>query len=148
MPHFTFFEDNEAVIKMIIKGRSPTMRYVSRTHRFAIEWLFDTINLDPRIQIKCVDTKTQLSDVLTQGSFTRDEWNHLLCLLNIMNFSTFSRSHFFLCNRKQSAMSRRSQEDLSNDAPTVKAKSKSMNLVSHRNLFIVRQNSQETRGHM
>ena len=29
------FEDNEAVIKMIIKGRSPTMRHVSRTHRVA-----------------------------------------------------------------------------------------------------------------
>ena len=26
------FEDNEAVIKMIIKGRSPTMRHVSSTH--------------------------------------------------------------------------------------------------------------------
>ena len=26
------FEDNEAVIKMLIKGRSPTMRPVSRTH--------------------------------------------------------------------------------------------------------------------
>ena len=26
------FEDNEAVIEMIIKGRSPTMRHVSRTH--------------------------------------------------------------------------------------------------------------------
>ena len=27
------FEDNEAVIKMIVKGRSPSMRHVSRTHR-------------------------------------------------------------------------------------------------------------------
>ena len=27
------FEDNEAVIKMIIKARSPTMRHVSRTRR-------------------------------------------------------------------------------------------------------------------
>ena len=27
------FEDNEAVIKMIMKGRSPTMRHVSRTHQ-------------------------------------------------------------------------------------------------------------------
>ena len=41
------FEDNEAVIKMIIKGRSPTMRQVSRTHRAALDWLFDRINLDP-----------------------------------------------------------------------------------------------------
>ena len=30
------FEDNEAVIKMIITGRSPTMRHVSRTHRVAL----------------------------------------------------------------------------------------------------------------
>ena len=31
------FEDNEAVIKMIMKGRSPTMRDVSRTHRVALD---------------------------------------------------------------------------------------------------------------
>ena len=37
------FEDNEAVIKMIIKGRSPTMRHVSRTHRVTLDWLFDRI---------------------------------------------------------------------------------------------------------
>ena len=42
------FEDNEAVIKMIIKGRSPTMRRVSRTDRVALDWLFDRINLTPR----------------------------------------------------------------------------------------------------
>ena len=31
------FEDNEAVIKMVKKGRSPTMRHVSRTHRVALD---------------------------------------------------------------------------------------------------------------
>ena len=41
------FEDNEAVIKMIIKGRSPTTRHVSRTHRVALDWLYERINLDP-----------------------------------------------------------------------------------------------------
>ena len=51
------FEDNEAVIKIIIKGRSPTMRHVSRTHRVALDWLFDRINLDPEIQIKYIDTQ-------------------------------------------------------------------------------------------
>ena len=34
------FEDNEAVIKMILKGRSPTMRHVSRTPRVALDWFF------------------------------------------------------------------------------------------------------------
>ena len=41
------FEDNEAVIKMIIKGRSPTMRHVSTIHRVALDWLFDRTILDP-----------------------------------------------------------------------------------------------------
>ena len=63
---FYVFEDNEAVIKMTIKGRSPTMRHVSRTHRVALDWLFDRINLDPKIQIKYIDTKNQLADVLTE----------------------------------------------------------------------------------
>ena len=57
------FEDNEAVIKMIIKGRSPTMRHVSRTHRVVLDWLFDRINLDPKIQTKYIDTKNQLADI-------------------------------------------------------------------------------------
>ena len=63
------FEDNEAVIKMIIKGRSPTMRHVSRTHRVALDWLFDRINLDSKIRIKYIDTKNQLADILTKGKF-------------------------------------------------------------------------------
>ena len=42
------FEDNEAVIKMIIKGRSSTMRHVSRTHRVALDWSFDRINFGPQ----------------------------------------------------------------------------------------------------
>ena len=67
------FEDNEAVIKMIFKGRSPTMRHVFRSHRVALDWLFDRINLDPKIQIKYIDTKNQLADILTKGNFTRDE---------------------------------------------------------------------------
>ena len=59
------FEDNEAVIKMIIKGRSTTMIHVSRTHRVALDWLFDRINLDSKIQIKYIDTKNQLADIPT-----------------------------------------------------------------------------------
>ena len=82
------FEDNEAVIKIIIKGRSPTMRHVSRTHRVALDWLFDRINLDTKIQIRCIDTKHQLADILTKGNFTRDEWSNLLQFFYILHFSS------------------------------------------------------------
>ena len=37
------------------------MRHVSRTHRVALDWLFDRINLEPKIQIKYIDTKNQLA---------------------------------------------------------------------------------------
>ena len=63
------FEVNEAVIKMIIKGRRPAMKHDSRTHRVALDWLFDRINLDPKIQMKYVDTKNQLADMLTKRQF-------------------------------------------------------------------------------
>ena len=61
------FEDNEAVIKMIMKGRGPTMRHVSRTHSFALDWLFDRINMDRKIQTKYVDTKNQLGRYPDEG---------------------------------------------------------------------------------
>ena len=114
------FEDNEAVIKMIIKGRSRTMRHVSRTHRVALDWLFDRINLDPKIQIKYIDTKNQLADILTKGNFTRDEWNHLLCLFNISHVSSINSLE---------AMSKRTQEDSGEERVTAKSKPM-MNLVS------------------
>ena len=122
------FEDNEAVIKIIMKGRSPTMRHVSRTHRVALDLLFHRINLDLKIQIKYIDTKNQLADMLTKSSFTRDELDHFLRLLNIMNFSMFSCSHF-LSNRKQSIMSKRFQESTAKEGLAV-AKPRPMSLVS------------------
>ena len=69
------------------------MRHVSRTDRVALDWLFNSINVDPQIQINYVDTRDQLADILTKGTFTRDEWHHLLRLLNIMSNSASSCSH-------------------------------------------------------
>ena len=103
------FEDNEAVIK----GRSPTMRHVSRTHRVALDWLFDRIKLDRKIQIKYIDTKNQFADIVTKGNFTRDEWNHLLCLFNISHFS------FTVCSE---AMAKRSQQDSGEERVTAKSR--------------------------
>ena len=107
------FEDNEAVIKMIIKGRSPTMRHVSRTHRVALDWLFDQINLDSKIQIKYIDTKNQLADIVTKGNFTRDDWNHLLCLFNISHLSSA------VC---LAVMPKRSQQDSGEERVTAKSR--------------------------
>ena len=107
------FEDNEAVIKMIIKGRNPTMRHVSRTHRVALDWMFDRINVDPKIQIKYIDTRNQLADILTKGNFTRDEWNYMLSLFNISHFSST------VCS---GTMAKRLQQDSGEERVTAKSR--------------------------
>ena len=58
--------------------------------------------------------------MLTKGNYTRDEWNHLLCLLNIRHFSSIN------CLE---VMSNRTQEDAGEERVTAKSKPM-MNLVS------------------
>ena len=89
------------------------MRHVSRTHRVALDWLFDRIYLDPKIQIKYIDTKNQLADILTKGNFTRDEWNHLLNLFNIRHFSSTA------CT---AAMAKRAQQGSGGERVTAKSR--------------------------
>ena len=120
------FEDNEAVIKMIVKGRNPTMRHVSRTHRVALDWLFDRINVDSKIQIKYIDTKNQLADILTKRNFTRHEWNHLLNLFNISHFSSTA------CT---AAMAKRAQQESGEGRVTAKSRPM-MNLTARTPSFV------------
>ena len=107
------FEDNEAVIKMIINERSPTMRHVSRTHRVALDCLFDRIYLDSKIKIKYIDTKKQLADILTKGKLTRDGLNHLLTLFNISHSSSTA------CI---AAMVKRAQQESGEECVTAKSR--------------------------
>ena len=75
-------EDNEAVIQMTKKGRSPNMRHVVRTHRVSLDWLWE--RLDPHrnegISLRWVDTLNQIADIMTKGTFTAHQWMHL-CML-------------------------------------------------------------------
>ena len=70
--------------------------------------------LIPRFKIRYVDTKIELTDILTKGSFSEDEWNNLLRLKDIMTVCTFPRSHFthFVSDfsKKSRSMSKRGQE--------------------------------------
>ena len=89
------------------------MRHVSRTRRVALDWLCDRVNLDPKIQIKYIDTKNQLANILTKGNFTRDGWNHLLCLFNVSHFSST------VCSE---AMAKRVQQDSGEERVTAKSR--------------------------
>ena len=66
-----------------------------------------------KIQIKYIDTKNQLADMLTKGNFTRDEWNHLLYLFNISHFSST------VCSE---VMSKRTQKESGEERVTAKSR--------------------------
>ena len=63
-------KDNEEEIKMVNKRRRPTMRHVSRT---ALRWTGFGKESDPKIHIKYFDSKNQFANILTKGSFARDD---------------------------------------------------------------------------
>ena len=107
------FENNEAVIMMIIKGR----KHVSR-HRVALDWLFDRINLDPKIQTHRHQEPTCRH---------LDKGNHfLLCLLNISHFSST------VCS---AAMTKRSQQVSGEERVTAKSRPM-MNLIARTSSFV------------
>ena len=89
------------------------MRHVSRTHRVALDWLFDRINLDTKIQVTYIDTKNQFADILAKQNFTRDEWNHLLNLFSIIHFSSTANTV---------AMAKRAQQESGEERFTAKSR--------------------------
>ena len=122
------FEDNETVTKMIIKGRSPTMRHVSRTRRVALDWLVDRINLDLEVQIRYIDTTHQLADTSTEGNFTRDEWNNIFDLFNISHISSLCCAQNFSVTSCTKTMVKRMQEQKEDNRIVAKSKPMAMNL--------------------
>ena len=93
--------------------------------------MFERINLDSKIQIRYLDTKHQLADILTKGNFTRDEWNNLVHLFNVSHFSSTycaQNSSLISCSK---TMAKRIQEQKEEDRAAAKSKSTAMNLSSH-----------------
>ena len=105
------------------------MRHVSRTHRVALDWLFDRINIDPKIQIRYIDTKHQIADILTKGNFTREEPNNLLRLFNISHFSSLCYAkNFSLISCITESMTKRMQEQSEENRIVPKSRPTAMNL--------------------
>ena len=90
-----FLGDNEAVINIIVKGKSPHVRHVSRTHHVNLDWPVATINLSSNTSEKQAHTNQQVADLLTRGSFTHDKLNELASLFVSVSES-FHRSPFLV----------------------------------------------------
>ena len=105
-------EDNEAVFKMNITGRSPAMRRVSRTQRVALDCFFDWINLVPIFKSNTLDKVDQLADMLTKGFSHVMNVKHLLCFVWRWPFQFYS---FFWSDVEKKTKKNRHSELKTND---------------------------------
>ena len=78
-------EDNQAVIKIIQKGRTPALRHLHRTHRIDLDWITETCQSE-QIDLKYVGTKEQIADMMTKHFEPKKAplWNDLLQLALIL----------------------------------------------------------------
>ena len=84
----------------------------------------------PKIQIRYIDTKHQLEDILTKGNFTRDEWNNLLHLFNISNFSSLCCAQNFRLTGCPKKIAKRMQEQKGEEIIVAESRPTAMNLSS------------------
>ena len=128
---------------MIILGRSPTIRNVSRDHRVDFEWLCDRKNLDPGIPIKNVNTNKQIADVLTEGSFSCERWFEVTQFVNFMTHHMRSCSHLavlLLSVYCDDHMSRRDAVPIQESATTEQRPMRNLAVFSRR------ENDKKTKG--
>ena len=70
-------EDNEAVIKIMLKGRTNALKHLPRTHKINLDWLVEGIRSE-QVKIRYCKTSAQLADMMTKH-FTKPEvWSALL----------------------------------------------------------------------
>ena len=111
------------VTKMIIKGRIPTMRHVSRTHRVALDWLLDTQDSDQVYRhqtsaCRLIDRKG-ISHMMSGIIFFYLNISHVSSLCCAQNFSLIS------CTK---TMAKRMQEQKEDNRIVAKSKPTAMNL--------------------
>ena len=75
-------EDNEAVIKICLKGRSQALRHLHRTHRVAVDWIYDMIKAN-FVVLEHVNTKVQIADIFTKAIVKSESWLQLTDLAQI-----------------------------------------------------------------
>ncbi|MDP7560176.1 MAG: hypothetical protein QF745_06510, partial [Planctomycetota bacterium] len=115
-------EDNEAVIKICLKGRSQALRHLHRTHRVAVDWIYDMIKAN-WVVLEHVNTKVQIADIFTKAIVKSESWLQLTDLAQIRAAQSGKPPKIDLVKKpkKKKIESDTGKEQVS---PTPKAKSK------------------------
>ncbi len=118
-------EDNAAAIKICLKGRSQALRHLHRTHRVAVDWIYDMIKAN-WVVLGHVNTKVQIADIFTKAIVKSESWLQLTDLAQIRAVKTGRPPAIDLAKKpkKKKIGSDLNQEQVS-PSPKAKPKAKS-----------------------
>ena len=75
-------EDNQAMLACVRSGRSPTMRYLERTHQICVRWLHETC-ANPRIRLFYEESLRMAADIYTKSFTDLARWTHACALIQV-----------------------------------------------------------------
>ena len=79
--HLEIMEDNQATIRVVLKGYSAKLRHISRTHKVDISSIHEVVEHDD-VEIKYCVTDEQAADIFTKA-LAPLKWPNALTLLGI-----------------------------------------------------------------
>ena len=89
LTNVTLCEDNDAVLKNLLKCRTPTLLHVARTHRVNLHMAHEAMK-DPAFRARCIHSTKQTADMLTKGSHSAALWHSLLTRAQLQPRSKFT----------------------------------------------------------
>ena len=80
-PCVMFFEDNQAMIRVIETGKNPTMRYLHRTHRVSVAWLHE-VSQGEYLRLIYGISARMAADIFTTAFADKVKWTAVCDLIN------------------------------------------------------------------
>ena len=77
----TIYEDNQATIKVVLKGYSHKLRHINRTHKVDLSSIKEVIDTDA-VEIEYIKTDLQAADIFTKA-LQPCKWENALKLLGM-----------------------------------------------------------------
>ena len=72
-----------AVIQVVNKEPSPTLRHITTTLKVNLDWLVERISSDQSLGLRHVIKSKQFANLLTEGTFSSQQRSHFLILWQI-----------------------------------------------------------------
>ncbi len=74
--------DNQAMLQCVKTGRSPSMRYLQRTHRVSVAWIKEVCD-QPHVRVEYTSSDAMAADIFTKGFTDIHRWHHACAPINV-----------------------------------------------------------------